>query len=98
MKMSKLAVLVALTALVLFLALPNMSWADEDGAGLYKANCAACHKADGSGNPAMKAPPVKGKTAADVKKVMDTDPKHASVAKKLSADQVKAIGDYLAKM
>lgn len=95
MKTTKLAALVAMTALVLFMALPNLSWAAEDGAALYKTNCAMCHKADASGNPAMKAPALKGKTAADAKKAVDTDPKHASVKKKLNDAQVKAIGDYL---
>jgi mono/diheme cytochrome c family protein len=94
MKMTKLAALVAVLALLLFLALPNLSWAAEDGAALYKTNCAACHKADASGNPAMKAPALKGKTDADVKKALET-PKHAGVAKKVNAEQAKAIGDYL---
>ena len=94
MKMTKLAALVAVLALLLFLALPNLSWAAEDGAALYKTNCAACHKADASGNPAMKAPALKGKTDADVKKALET-PKHAAVAKKVNAEQAKAIGDYL---
>jgi len=96
MKIIKLAVVVAVVALLLFLTLPNLSWAAEDGAALYKTNCAACHKADASGNPAIKAPALKGKNGDDVKKVLDTNPKHAGVAKKLTADQVKAVGDYLA--
>ncbi|MGA3211519.1 MAG: c-type cytochrome [Terriglobales bacterium] len=98
MNTTKLVVLVGIVAVLLFLALPNVSWAAEDGAALYKANCAACHKADATGNPAMKAPALNGKTADDVKKVLDSNPKHAAVAKKLNADQVKAIGDYLAAM
>jgi mono/diheme cytochrome c family protein len=95
MKMSKLAALVAVMALLLFVALPNLSWAAEDGAALYKAKCAACHKADASGNPAMKAPALKGKTAEDVQKAVDTNAKHAALKGKLSDEQVKAIGDYL---
>lgn len=95
MKMSKLAALVAVLALLLFVAMPSLSWAAEDGAALYKANCAACHKADASGNPAMKAPALKGKTDADVSKALGSNPKHAAVAKKVNADQAKAIGDYL---
>jgi len=97
MKITKLAVLVSILALLLFVALPNLSWAAEDGAALYKANCAACHKADASGNPAVKAPAIKGKSEADVQKALAT-PKHAAVAKKLNPAQVKAIGDYLAKV
>lgn len=93
MKTTKLAALVAMIALVLFVALPNLSWAAEDGAALYK-KCAACHKADGSGNPAMKAPAIKGKTEADIKKANETSPKHAAV-KNLTPEQLKALGDYL---
>ena len=96
MKMSRLAGVVAVIALLLFVALPNLSWAAEDGAALYKANCSVCHKADASGNPAMKAPALKGKTAADVQKAIDTDPKHVAIKnKKLSAEQLTAIGNYL---
>lgn len=98
MKTIKLAAVVAILALLMFVALPNLSWAAEDGAALYKANCAMCHKADASGNPAMKAPALKGKTAADVTKALSTNPKHAAVAKKVTPDQQKAIGDYLAAM
>jgi mono/diheme cytochrome c family protein len=95
MKMRKLAGLLAIMALLLFMALPALSWAAEDGAALYKATCAACHKPDASGNPAVKAPAVKGKTVADVKKAIN-DPKHVTVKNKhLTEEQVKAIGDYL---
>ena len=97
MKTYKVTILVLAIALVLFIALPNLSWAAEDGAALYKANCAACHKADGSGNPALKAPAVKGKTAADVTKAME-NPKHTAVKKKVNEAQIKAIGDYLATL
>lgn len=95
MKTIKLAAAVATLAALLFVALPNLAWAAEDGKTAYGANCAACHKADGSGNPAMKAPALKGKTAAEVKKVLDTNAKHAAVAKKVNPEQVKAIGAYL---
>lgn len=95
MKTIKLAALVAVVAFLLFMALPNLSWAAEDGAALYKTNCAACHKADASGNPAMKAPALKGKTGADVKKALTTDPKHKAVSAKINPEQGKAIGAYL---
>ncbi len=94
MKGTKLAVVILLLAVALFIMLPNLSWAAEDGAALYKANCAMCHGPDATGKPAIKAPAVKGKTEADVKKALET-PKHAGVAKKLNAEQVKAIADYL---
>ncbi len=97
MKTYKVTILVLLIALLLFVALPNLSWAADDGAALYKSNCAACHKADASGNPAIKAPAIKGKTAADVSKALGT-PKHASVQKKVNGDQTKAIGGYLSTL
>ena len=97
MKTYKLTILVLAIAIVLFIALPNLSWAAEDGAALFKANCAACHGADAAGKPALKAPAIKGKTAADVTKALAT-PKHAAVAKKVNEAQGKAIGDYLATL
>jgi mono/diheme cytochrome c family protein len=97
MKTYKVTIMVLAIALVLFIALPNLSWAAEDGAALYKAKCSACHNADASGKPALKAPAVKGKTAADVTKAME-NPKHAAVKKALNDAQIKAIGDYLAAL
>jgi mono/diheme cytochrome c family protein len=95
MKMNKLAALFAAAALLMFVALPVLSWAAEDGAALYKANCAMCHKADASGNPAAKIPALKGKTVDEVTKVINTNPKHAMAKKKLTPDQITAIGNYL---
>ena len=94
MKMTKIAVLVAILALLLFVAMPNLSWAAEDGAALYKAKCAACHGADAAGKAALKAPAVKGKSDADIKKAFASSPKHAGV-KSFSVEQVKATADYL---
>ena len=97
MKTYKLTILVLAIAIVLFIALPNLAWAAEDGGALFKANCAMCHGANAEGKPAMKAPAIKGKTAADVTKAM-ANPKHAAVQKKVNAAQIKAIGDYLATL
>jgi mono/diheme cytochrome c family protein len=97
MKTYKVTILVLAIAIVLFIALPNLSWSAEDGAALFKANCAMCHGADAAGKPALKAPAIKGKTAADVTKAM-ASPKHAAVAKKVNEAQQKAIGDYLATL
>ncbi len=97
MKTYKLTILILVIALVLFIALPNLSWAAEDGAALFKANCAACHNADASGKAALKAPAIKGKTVADVNKALAT-PKHAAVQKKVNEAQVKAIVAYLATL
>ncbi len=93
MKLTKVAALVAVIALVLFLALPNMSWAAEDGGALYKAKCAGCHGPDAAGKG--KAPALKGANEAKVKAEMGKAP-HTALAKSLTEEQVKAIGTYLA--
>ena len=97
MKTYKITILVLAIAVVLFIALPSLSWVAEDGAALFKAKCSMCHGPDAAGKPAMKAPAVNGKTAADVTKAME-NPKHAGVKKSLEAPQIKAIGDYLATL
>jgi len=68
-----------------------------NGEKTYKAKCAACHGADAAGKPAMKAPAIKGKTAAEIEKAFASSPKHAGV-KSLTADQVKEVAAYLATL
>ena len=46
--MKKLFAVMLFTALVLFLMVPSLSWAD-DAAAVYKAKCAMCHGPDGKG-------------------------------------------------
>jgi mono/diheme cytochrome c family protein len=87
-----------LAVIALFAVITVPSFAAEDGAALYKAKCAGCHKADGSGNPGMKAPAIAGKSAADVTTALNTNPKHAALKKSLTDDQIKAISDYVASM
>jgi mono/diheme cytochrome c family protein len=70
MKISKLVILIAMIALALFLMLPNLSWAADDGASIYKAKCAMCHGADLAGKPAAKIPSLVGD---DAKKASDAD-------------------------
>jgi mono/diheme cytochrome c family protein len=94
MKNIKLAVF-AIIMLALLLCVSSPAWAQEDGAALYKTNCAICHNTDASGKPAMKSPAVKGKTLADIQKAVSTDPKHSSVKSKVNEDQLKAIAEYL---
>src|SRR5579859_4095378 len=101
MKMTKLAILIAMIAVALFLVLPNLSWAADDGAGIYKAKCAACHGADLAGKPAAKIPSL---ISDDAKKASDADltemiadggkakkASHAFASKGVSADQIKAV-------
>jgi mono/diheme cytochrome c family protein len=105
MKMTKLAIVVAMIALALFLLLPNLSWAADDGPGIYKAKCAACHGADLAGKPATKAPSL---LADSAKKASDADltdmianggkdkkAMHAFANKGVTPDQVKMVVDYI---
>ena len=53
MKTTTLVMLVVTIAVTLFILIPNLSWAAEDGAALYKTKCAACHGPDGKGEVPM---------------------------------------------
>ncbi len=105
MKITKLVILIAMIALALFLVLPNLSWAVDDGAAIYKTKCAACHGADLAGKPAAKIPSL---VSDDAKKASDADltdmianggkdkkAMHAFANKGLTPDQVKAVVSYL---
>jgi mono/diheme cytochrome c family protein len=69
--MKKIILAVMVIAFALFLAMPNLSWAQED---LYKAKCAGCHGADGKGTaagqkmgaPAFSSPTVQKATDAEL--------------------------------
>lgn len=94
MKTARIAILVVTLALALFIMLPSLSWAAEDGAAVYKAKCAVCHAPDGAGKPAAKIPALNTPEFAkkDVAAVADTlgkSPKHATL-KSLPAEQLKA--------
>jgi mono/diheme cytochrome c family protein len=100
MKTTKLVVLIVTIAVTLFILIPNLSWAAEDGAAVYKAKCAACHGADGSGKPAAKIPALKSdemkkKSADEIATFLSSNPKHAGVAKALNPDQSKAVVDFV---
>ncbi|MFB3915626.1 MAG: cytochrome c [Terriglobales bacterium] len=94
MRMTKVAALIVGIALLLFIAMPGLSWAAEDGKALYASKCAACHKADGSGNPAMKAPALTPEMAAKVPDTIANNAKHKT-AKSLTAEQVKAVAEFV---
>jgi mono/diheme cytochrome c family protein len=92
-------------AVALFLILPNLSWAAEDGAAIYKTKCAMCHGADLAGKPAAKAPSL---VSDEAKKVSDADltdmisnggkdkkPMHAFANKGLGPDQIKMVVAYI---
>jgi mono/diheme cytochrome c family protein len=101
MKIPKLAVLVVVIAVALFILIPSLSWAQDDGAAIYKTKCAACHGADATGKPAAKIPSL---VSDDVKKLSDADltdfvanggpskkAMHAFATKGLTPDQIKAV-------
>lgn len=105
MKISKLVILIVMIALALFLILPNLSWAGDDGATFYKAKCAMCHGADLTGKPAAKIPSLVGD---DAKKASDADltdmianggkdkkAMHAFANKGVTPDQVKMVIAYV---
>ena len=105
MKMSKLVILIAMIAVALFLILPNLSWAADDGAAVYKTKCAMCHGADLAGKPAAKIPSL---VSDDAKKASDADltdmianggkdkkAAHAFANKGVTPDQVKMVVSYI---
>ena len=68
----KLFAAIPVIALVL-LAVPA-AFAAVDGAAIYKAKCASCHGADGSGQTAMgKAMKIRDLGSADVQKQTDQE-------------------------
>jgi mono/diheme cytochrome c family protein len=105
MKMTKLVILIVAIAVALFLILPNLSWAADEGAALYNSKCAACHGADLTGKPAAKIPSLVGD---DAKKASDADltdmianggkdkkAMHAFANKGVTPDQVKMVLSYI---
>jgi len=98
MKTTKLAVLILTIAVALFILVPSLSWAADDGAAAYKTKCAACHGPDGAGKGAAKSlitDEVKKQSDDDIVKFLSINPKHAGVAKSLTPDQTKAIIGYV---
>ncbi len=100
MKTSKLVIVVLTIAAALFILIPNLSWAADDGASLYKTKCAACHGADATGKPAAKIPSLisdEAKKASDdglAKSIAETA-KHPAPVKSLAPDQAKLIVTYI---
>ena len=100
MKTTKLVMLVMTIAVALFILIPKLSWAADDGATIYKAKCAACHGADAAGKPAAKIPSL---VSDEAKKASDDDlvkavaekAKHPAPVKSLAPDQVKTVIQYI---
>lgn len=104
MSNSKLLLIIFAVALGLFLLMPGLSWAD-DGGTIYKTKCAACHGADATGKPAVKAPSL---VSPEAKKLTDAEltdaianggkeqkPMHQFSKKGLTPDQIKMVVTYI---
>lgn len=102
--MKKLLVSVSVLALAIALASPISSFA-EGSAELFKAKCAMCHGADGSGNTAMgKKFGLKDLGSADVQKESDDNltqiitkgkDKMPAYEGKLTKDQITDLVKYV---
>jgi len=68
--MKKVILAVLALAFALFLALPNLAWAQAD---VYKAKCAGCHGADGNGTAAGQKMGAKAFSSPDVQKLSDAE-------------------------
>ncbi len=100
MKTTKLIALVVAIAVSLFVLIPSLSWAADEGAAIYKTKCAACHGADAAGKPAAKIPSLIGEETkkasdADLSKSITGTAKHPAGVKGLSEDEVKAVVAYV---
>jgi cytochrome c553 len=107
MKFTKLAALVGVIAVALFIMLPNLSWA-EDGGALYKAKCAVCHGATGEGKPAAKIPSLVSEKTQGMSDAELTDfianggpnkkATHAFEKKGVTPEQIKALVAHIREM
>ena len=100
MNTTKLVILIMAIALALFFLIPNLSWAADDGAAIYKTKCASCHGADAAGKPAAKIPSLVSDSARkesdnELAKGISDTAKHPAGVKSLPPDQVKLVVSYI---
>ena len=99
MKTMKLTILVLAIAVALFVMVPSLSWAAEDGAAVYKAKCAMCHGAAGEGKmgPALKGTKLTDAQISDLltKGAEGKKAPHTKAVNGVSADQAKAVAEYV---
>ena len=100
MKTHKLIALIGIVAVALFILIPDLSGAADDGASIYKAKCAVCHGADASGKPAANIPSlvsdgVRKSSDDDLAKTVAGKTKHPPVIKSLPPDQLKMVVNYM---
>lgn len=92
-----------LAAVLVVVGLTPLAAAGEEPSGdaIYQANCAKCHGTDGSADTpvgkAMKAVSFRDARFASpdaiamIVKHLETDPKHAAMKSKLSAEEMEAV-------
>jgi mono/diheme cytochrome c family protein len=102
MKRLNVKVLTIATAVAVLLSIP-LSAVAQDAAGTFKAKCAGCHGADGTGSAMGKKMGAHDFTSADVQKMSDAElsdiitngknkmPKYAS----LKPEEVKGLVEYI---
>jgi len=88
----------SLMLLLSFLALVSLASAQE-GASIFKSKCAACHGAMGEGKvgPALKGTSMSADDIANLltKGNSSKKPPHKNPMSSLSADQAKAVAEYV---
>jgi mono/diheme cytochrome c family protein len=96
MRITHLLILLAVLALVISVAVPLCA---ADGAATFKAKCAACHGPEGQGKvgPAVKGTSLTADQIVDlITKGNDAKkPPHKKPTAGLSADDAKAVADYV---
>jgi mono/diheme cytochrome c family protein len=102
MKKTSLPLIIFATVVAVFLSLPQAAHA-QDGSALFKAKCAGCHGADGTGSATGKKMGAHDFTSSDVQKMSDAEltdvitngknkmPKYAS----LKPEEVKGLVAYI---
>lgn len=88
--------------LLLFMILSTITQASE---GLYRSKCLSCHKGDGSGSVANKAPKIAGQYAwyleAQIKDIRDGKRKNGNsnrmvpFVRGLTDEEIKSISKYV---
>jgi cytochrome c6 len=106
--MRQLFMCLSLAGILCCMALPSAAQAQSDAARIYKANCALCHSADGSGdNPTGKALHAKDLRSDEVQKQSDAElaevitkgrGKMPSFGAKLKPDDVTKLVGYIRSM
>jgi cytochrome c6 len=102
--MVRKSVVSVLVVMLVALAVPA-AFAAADGAALYKAKCATCHGADGSGQTPMgKSMKLRDLRSADVQKLTDAEltkvtadgkGKMPAYKAKLTAEEITALVAYI---